>query len=80
MKNYYEDVVSHVRAESQADALALLSGGNFLSPEEHDIVRWGRNASGTLPRRLGNNAVKREIYRSATALECLVSCRSRSVR
>lgn len=70
--SYYASVIDKVRAESQSAAFHLLSNGGSLSEEECKILRWGKNASGTLPKRLNKSKVDREIYREATAIECLV--------
>lgn len=73
MSDYYSAVVETVRAEAQAEAYKLLLGGDFLTETEQDVLRWGRNATGTSPKRMSQNALSKEIYRSATAVECLVS-------
>ena len=78
MASYYSTVVSKVRAEAQAKAVKFLIEEDFLSDSEREILRWGRNASGTLPKRLASSNLTREIYRGATALECLV-CFLRSI-
>jgi ribonuclease III family protein len=62
---YHSQVVSHVRAECQAEYLADLLP--FLTPVEQDIVRRGRNAASNRPRRL-----RVETYGQATGLEALV--------
>lgn len=36
------------------------------------MLRWGTNATGTMPKRTTTGALSREAYREATALECLV--------
>ena len=66
--------MSQVRAEAQSKACEQLecAGGVFLTQEERDVLRWGRNATGTSPKRLSQGAFSKEIYRSATAIECLV--------
>ncbi|KAK9821245.1 hypothetical protein WJX74_000535 [Apatococcus lobatus] len=69
---YCENVVSMVRAESQETLLETLLAGPLLSPSEHDIVRWGRNAQTTTPTRFSKSSVHKNTYRNATALECLV--------
>ena len=71
MTAYYASVVASVRAEAQGAAYAALVAGAFLTPEERDVLRWGRNATGTTPKRMGRAAVTRETYREATAVECL---------
>jgi ribonuclease-3 family protein len=62
---YHEQVVSHVRAESQARHLRSLEP--HLSPEEHAILKRGRNAAAKGPKRINP-----EIYQQATSLETLI--------
>lgn len=71
MTTYYAAVVQNVRAESQERAYQRLTDGCFLSVEERDVLRWGRNATGTVPKRMGNS-MKKQTYRAATAIETLV--------
>jgi len=73
LSSYYKKVVDNVRAESQAEACMLLENSKFLSDEELNILRWGKNATGILPKRFNHGSGSREIYRNATAIECLVS-------
>ncbi len=61
---YHQQVVAEVRAESQADHLALLQP--HLTETEQEIVRRGRNAAAKGPKR-----VNPEVYRQATGLEAL---------
>jgi ribonuclease-3 family protein len=72
MSDYYAAVVRNVRAEAQATAYASLLEGGFLSAEERDVLRWGRNATGTTPKRMDGGAMRKETYRAATAVETLV--------
>lgn len=62
---FHQQVVSHVKAEQQADYLVQLMPN--LHETEADIVRRGRNASSKAPRRLSA-----KVYRQATAFETLV--------
>lgn len=62
---FHQQVVSHVKAEQQADYLAQLLP--LLNEPEADIVRRGRNATSKSPRRLSA-----KVYRQATAFETLV--------
>ena len=62
---FHQQVVSHVKAEQQADYLAQLLP--LLNAPEADIVRRGRNATSKSPRRLSA-----KVYRQATAFETLV--------
>jgi len=64
-QTYHLQVVSWVRAESQAQLLLHLNP--HLTAEELDIVRRGRNAATGKPRRL-----KGQVYQQATALETLL--------
>jgi ribonuclease-3 family protein len=72
VSDYYAIVVSQVRAEAQSVAYKTLDSGDFLTDEERDVLRWGRNATGTSPKRVSQGGMTREIYREATAIECLV--------
>lgn len=63
--DYHEQVVAEVRAETQAQYLQRLEFE--LNAEEKEILRRGRNATGTKPRRLAP-----EIYQQATSLETLI--------
>lgn len=63
--DYHEQVVAEVRAETQAQYLERLEF--TLNDEEREILRRGRNATGTKPRRLAP-----EVYQQATSLETLI--------
>lgn len=65
MADYHDQVVTQVRAESQAIHLAIITP--FLTDSEKDILRRGRNACVTKPRRLS-----RHTYQQATGLEALI--------
>lgn len=65
MADYHSQVVTQVRAESQAFYLSELLP--HLTDSEKEIVRRGRNASTVKPRRL-----PRHIYQQATSLETLI--------
>ena len=65
MVDYHNQVVTQVRAESQAVHLSILLP--HLTDEEQEILRRGRNASTIKPRRLS-----RKIYQQATSFETLV--------
>ena len=73
VSEYYATVVQHVRAEAQADLYRSLEAGSFLTADERDVLRWGRNAAGTTPKRVSQGGMNKETYRLATAIECLVS-------
>lgn len=65
MASYHSQVVTQVRAESQAIHLATLLP--LLTESEQDILRRGRNACATKPRRLD-----RHTYQQATGFEALI--------
>ncbi len=65
VSDYHHQVVSQVRAESQAVFLRRLEP--YLTEGEKDILRRGRNAASGCPRRLSP-----EIYQQATSLETLL--------
>ncbi|MFM2311946.1 MAG: hypothetical protein RLZZ04_1222 [Cyanobacteriota bacterium] len=65
MASYHSLVVTQVRAESQAIHLASLLPN--LTDAEKEILRRGRNACVTKPRRLD-----RQTYQQATGLEALI--------
>ncbi|HEY9614293.1 Mini-ribonuclease 3 [Allocoleopsis sp.] len=63
--DYHQQVVSQVRAESQAKTLRSLEP--YLTASELEILRRGRNAATGHPRRLDP-----KIYQQATSLETLL--------
>lgn len=65
MASYHSQVVTQVRAESQATHLSTLLP--YLTDREKEILRRGRNACVTKPRR-----ISRHVYQQATGLEALV--------
>lgn len=65
VSDYHDQVVSKVRAESQAEFLNVLKP--YLTESEKDILRRGRNAASGCPRRLSP-----ELYQQATSLETLL--------
>ncbi len=62
---YHQLVVGEVRAESQARHLKTLEP--YLTDEELEILRRGRNAANGKPKRLAP-----QIYQQATSLETLI--------
>ena len=62
---YHNQVVARVRAESQANYLKILLP--HLNEKERDMVRRGRNAATSKPRRLSIS-----IYQQASSLETLI--------
>lgn len=65
INDYHQQVVAHVRAETQAHYLDVLR--EHFTSHELDILRQGRNAATAGPRR-----VSAKIYRQATGLETLL--------
>ena len=65
MASYHSQVVTQVRAESQATHLTLLLPD--LTDSEKEILRRGRNACINKPRR-----IDRQTYQKATGLEALI--------
>lgn len=65
ISDYHQQVVSQVRAESQADIVRSLEP--HLTDSELEILRRGRNATTGTPRRL-----EPKIYQQATSLETLL--------
>jgi ribonuclease III family protein len=65
MSDYHKQVVTQVKAETQAIQLQLLE--SYLTETEKDLLRRGRNAATGGPRR-----VAPEIYQQATSFEALI--------
>jgi ribonuclease-3 family protein len=65
ISDYHQQVVTQVRAETQAFHLQTLEP--YLTDTEKEIVRRGRNAAKGCPRRLSP-----ELYQQATSLEALL--------
>ena len=63
--DYHNSVVTQVKAETQAVHLQHLEP--YLTSEEKEIVRRGRNAATSKPRRLSAS-----IYQRASSLETLI--------
>lgn len=73
ISTYYSSVKTNVRAETQQQYYQqLVDHATLLTDEERDVLRWGTNATGTMPKRTTTGALSKESYREATALECLV--------
>ena len=65
-----ESVRGRVNAEAQALLVERLLKGDWLTQEERGVLRWGRNAAVSAPRRLkGREGLNQ--YRNASALEVL---------
>mmetsp|Transcript_20166 Transcript_20166/g.60839 ORF Transcript_20166/g.60839 Transcript_20166/m.60839 type:complete len:236 (+) Transcript_20166:132-839(+) len=69
---YYENVIAKVRAEAQEVYYGVLVGGDFLTDQERDILRWGQNGKIKTPTRFQRSSVSGKVYVRATALECLI--------
>ena len=67
MNAYSSEVLELARAEGQFELLQRLEAEFALTDDEREWMRRGRNAAGRGPQRLGP-----QIYRGATALECLL--------
>lgn len=67
LKDLQHESLNYVSAVSQRKHLELLEQENFLTQEELDIVKWGRNAHGGK-----SKAADIVTYRLATGLECLI--------
>lgn len=65
LQAYHNQVVAQVRAETQARHLRSLEP--YLTQDELEILRRGRNAAAKCPKRLDP-----EIYQQATSLEALM--------
>jgi ribonuclease III family protein len=65
IRDYHQNVVTCVRAETQAKFVDLLLP--HLSDAEKQVLRQGRNAATGQPKRLSP-----EVYQQATALETLI--------
>jgi ribonuclease III family protein len=65
MTDYHTQVVAQVKAESQAAHLASLEP--HLTIAEREILKRGRNACGSKPRRISG-----QIYQQASSLETLI--------
>ncbi|MGQ9836660.1 MAG: ribonuclease III domain-containing protein [Cyanobacteriota bacterium] len=65
LERYHQQVVGRVRGSAQAKLLLALLP--HLSPEEQEVVRWGRNGCGRPPRHL-----PLADYQNASALETIL--------
>jgi len=63
--DYHKQVVTQVKAETQAQHLRSLY--SYLTEQEKEILKRGRNAATGKPRRLSLS-----IYQQATSLEALI--------
>ncbi len=65
IQDYHRQVVNQVKAEQQASYVEQIMP--FLSPDEQDILRRGRNASPRGPKRVDG-----AVYQRATGFETLI--------
>lgn len=65
IQTYHQQVVAQVRAETQAQHVTTLLP--YLTPDEADWIRRGRNAASGRPKR-----IEQDIYQQATGLETLI--------
>ena len=67
VKDLQQASLNYVSAKSQRRILEDLENNNYLTNEELEIIRWGRNAKGTKSK--SSDII---TYRMATSLECLI--------
>ena len=60
----------------QAIIYEILQSGQFLTGAEREILRWGHNAKVVVPKRFHASGKHINIYKQATAVECLVRANS----
>ncbi|KAK4747218.1 hypothetical protein SAY87_026255 [Trapa incisa] len=70
IEEYNDHVMSVVRCEAQDELLMTLLADNYLSVEERDILRWGKNASSAKSRTKKRAGVA--VYNRASSLETLI--------
>jgi len=66
-KDLQRESVKYVSATNQRRLLELLINDNFLTPEEIEIVNYGRNSNKT-----SSKSCDIKTYRYATGFECLI--------
>ena len=59
--------LEYVSAKSQRKIFEELENNNFLTEEELEIVKWGRNAKGRV-----SKTTDIVTYRTSTGFECLI--------
>ncbi|KAL2899524.1 Mini-ribonuclease 3 [Bienertia sinuspersici] len=72
IEEYNDHVMAVVRCEAQDALLQKLNSDNFLSEEERDVLRWGKNIASAKTRTTKRAGVA--VYNRASSLETLVSC------
>ncbi|KAL1538194.1 hypothetical protein AAHA92_26989 [Salvia divinorum] len=70
IEEYNDRVMAVVRCEAQDAMLQKLTSDNFLSPEERDVLRWGKNIGSSKTRTKKRAGVA--VYNRASSLETLV--------
>ncbi|XP_021716436.1 uncharacterized protein LOC110684305 isoform X2 [Chenopodium quinoa] len=71
IEDYNDSVMEVVRCEAQDALLQKLSNADFLSEEERDVLRWGRNTPSSKNRSTKRAGVA--VYSRASSLETLRS-------
>ena len=59
--------LNYVSAKSQRKIFEELENNNFLTEEELEIIKWGRNAKGRV-----SKTTDIVTYRTSTGFECLI--------
>ncbi|KAG6395731.1 hypothetical protein SASPL_141855 [Salvia splendens] len=70
IEEYNDRVMAVVRCEAQDAMLQKLMSDNFLSPEERDVLRWGKNIGSSKTKTKTRAGVA--VYNRASSLETLV--------
>ncbi|XP_047960805.1 uncharacterized protein LOC125205749 isoform X1 [Salvia hispanica] len=70
IEEYNDRVMAVVRCEAQDAMLQKLTSDNFLSPEEREVLRWGKNIGSSKTRTKKRAGVA--VYNRASSLETLV--------
>ncbi|CAK9174497.1 unnamed protein product [Ilex paraguariensis] len=70
IEEYNDRVMAVVRCEAQDAMLQELTNDNYLTEEERDVLRWGKNSSSAKTRAKKRAGVA--IYNRASSLETLV--------
>ncbi|XP_057771775.1 uncharacterized protein LOC130991524 [Salvia miltiorrhiza] len=70
IEEYNDRVMAVVRCEAQDAMLQKLTSDNFLSQEERDVLRWGKNIGSSKTRTKKRAGVA--VYNRASSLETLV--------
>lgn len=65
IQSYHQAVVDRVCGQAQAETFQRIQAD--LTPSEQEIVRWGANGCGRIPRHLDG-----ETYRQASGFETLI--------